>query len=222
MRKEYLISCLYWLPAWIVDASWCPELRLHRSERSRHLQLGEYWAFGFWPGFVFFQYFSGFPFSLFGFLPFGLAFRPLMEKSFLWLSPFGLLNTLLGSCPFIMEVTLCMIPSELFALAWLPFSLASAPWAANYLGFGFYIRVWRSFFPNIPSELFALTWLPFGLASAPRARRFSCISKYFWALPCPFGSPRRKEWNGNLKCIVNLFRPLSYILTIQTEKNIFV
>ena len=108
---------------------------------------------------------------------------------------------------------LCLIPSELFALAWLPFSLASAPWAANYLGFGFYIRVWRSFFPNIPSELFALAWLPFGLASAPRARRLSCISKYFWALPCPFGSPRRKEWNGNLKCIVNLFRPLSYILT---------
>ena len=117
-------------------------------------------------------------------------------KVILWLSTFGLLNTLVWLLSLYHGGHLCLIPSELFALAWLPFSLASAPWAANYLGFGFYIRVWRSFFPNIPSELFALTWLPFGLASAPRARRFSCNSKYFWAHPCPFGSPRRRNGMG--------------------------
>ena len=100
---------------------------------------------------------------------------------------------------------LCLIPSELFALAWLPFSLASAPWAANYLGLVFILE-----YEGHSFRTFQLSDLWSGFSSLG-----SKIVLYFQILlspSLPLRVTSKKEWNGNLKFIVNLFRPLSYIL----------
>ena len=97
-----------------------------------------------------------------------------------------------------MEVTLCLIPSELFALAWLPFSLASAPWAANYLGLVFILE-----YEGHSFRTFQLSDLWSGFSSLG-----SKIVLYFQillspSLPLRVTSKKGMEWEFKMYCQFN-------------------